>query len=401
MELMLYRKDVTELLRRGCRIHEEQEEYVSVFKRLARDGFIEIERGVQAYCKNPEDYDYWDVPDNCKGVVLFPEGEEEATCPDCGRIVYLADKREKQGYFSIQEVNYSKIEKRLLEIAKCFYEIRTEGKGLIRCSLESKCCYIVLIHIVEDPLVFSSLFRKENRIIYVYLDSVLQIGQVGPFDCSMSFLDILDEPVVVIDKIKALLNLKEPTLKKLQSTMSFVKYLGKYDKDGRFCEKEVVPEFLDRLRVGHKQLRQYLDFLAVNKNNLLGQLVISVGANYNIDERCINRYEYIQGLLEDKSIVDSKAFSGNTTFNVAEFDKICRQLRDDPINPERAVIIVFNDRVSVWNELIKYRELEGYWKIIVINASLLSELIVVIDAIDWLESKVRELQESIPDSLKK
>jgi len=397
---MSYQKDVTKFLRRGCRISIDREKYNSIIEKLVNEGFLEIEKEIQANCKHPDDYDYWDNREeaDCRGVILFPEGKEKVTCPDCGREVILSNKREKQQYIHIKKVNYGKIQDHLFEIVKkgCLLDdVSIVQKGLIKCSMQNKQCYVALIHIIEDPVIFSSLFRKENRVIYIFVDSNINIGQLGPFDCSLGFLDVLNDPTDFIRKIESLLCYTEPELGKLQDVIDLVKFLGKLDKNGNFCEREVVPEFLDKLRAGHKKLEDYFTSLSVNRNNLLNQIVISVGGSYNIDQRYIRRDEYIQGLLQDNTIVDSKAFSGDTVFNTSELDKIERQFRTDPVNPQRAVVIVFNDRVSVWNELIKYREQNGYWKIIVINASLLSELIIIVDAIEWLQGKVQKLRDIV------
>jgi hypothetical protein len=87
----LDKRQVRHLLRTGMRVPSEQVESRHTLAILEELGLVALAPRRYVKCVNPDDEDYWDVPDrSCPGEIeLEPDVEDGGPyeCPDCGRVV--------------------------------------------------------------------------------------------------------------------------------------------------------------------------------------------------------------------------------------------------------------------------------------------------------------------------
>ena len=90
-------------------------------------------------------------------------------------------------------------------------------------------------------------------------------------------------------------------------------------------------------------------------------------------------------LFRGGAIADAKRYV-RSELELKDFREVLNHLMTAPTRPRNAVIFVSTDKVrsSVWDEVMKLRNNEGYWKIIVLTKYMILELLAALDACDLL-----------------
>lgn len=153
-------------------------------------------------------------------------------------------------------------------------------------------------------------------------------------------------------------------------------------------EKRFVPRLLDRIMQGPQKLQDYLHDLQALDNSILGAFPVSIGGAGQTDIRLISKYEIMSAVFHPNNIGDAKRYSAASTVTSDDVRDVLNHLNQIPqVNQGSAIIFASTDEVQsgAWANICRYRDVHGYWQIVILPKYLILELLAVFDALDLIQ----------------
>ena len=157
-------------------------------------------------------------------------------------------------------------------------------------------------------------------------------------------------------------------------------------RDGwQYFEQQFIPGLYAHVDRHPTLVNRYLRQLKRWNDTVLGYFSVSIGGAGRTDLGQINKLEIMNELFRGGAIADAKRYV-RSELELKDFREVLNHLMTAPTRPRNAVIFVSTDKVrsSVWDEVMKLRNNEGYWKIIVLTKYMILELLAALDACDLL-----------------
>lgn len=362
-------KVIDQILRMGYSFPATNELFVLAATTLKDLGAIEIDRVFEYSCVNEDDADYRYLLGRdyqCAGKITHSSQSGEFECSECGRLVDLEQKSGTE-HVIVRKINFGKIHSLIL--SSLTYQKQYMGAGE----------YIIDICEVDVSLVLPCALAKDEAFTYGWLerDKTMIISKEplpkGNF-CHLGIGESILFPEKVIEGLERLSRSveSEGLWPKLDLKLHLDFLQG--SKDWLFFET-LIDKFLGKLKEHHHKVTKYLDFLYINRGNLLGRLIVYVGGASKTDLLTIPKYEYVGAMFEGNAIFDAKCYKGKLTAELLH--RVQGHQAVAPGSPKTAVIITNNDKVTFWYDLVSLWTRNGKWSVVVVTQALLIEMICV------------------------
>lgn len=391
----LDKSQIRHILRDGIRIDAGDSNAIGTASRLEALGLIHLNKRRYVRCVYQADPDYEELEDrSCGGIIELSEADPAYICPNCGRPI---DRVAEKTVF--EDVRISLISEGIVKY------VRGSIRSLpIVCRLEpvsyaaanawlkdGRTFILTIIDFAEARYRYAGQYFAEP-FLQVIASPINEPGkhvlEEGNF---IGLADLLsrDEAWLTEKVDLAACPIRDrPQLSRLEAL--FDNMLLR--KDGwRYFEQQFVPDFYAHVDQHPTLVSRYLNQLKRWNDTVLGYFSVPIGGAGRTDLVQINKLEIMNELFRGGAIAEAKRYV-RSTLELEDFREVLNHLMTAPTRPRNAVIFTSSDRVrsSVWDEAMKLRRNEDYWKIIVLTKYMMLELLAALDACHLLPSSIAD-----------
>ena len=350
-------------IRSGFNVWSTDEERVTALKNLQAQNFLTLKKEPWQECGN------CGRPNPQNNQFL---SQKSTTCAGCGKFMPLSNQTLTR--YVVDGVNYNKIKQvcaQKLSKLNCLEELEfQDDQRLWRCKVNGKSLPVFITHYSSyNPYITSG----QSAWLCISLDWERDERSTHYYNSYQfaKFEDLLSGKAE-LNSITSTITSTFPTNPTYQLVKKFEDFIASIEaKDFHKFENDFVDAFLKGIRERSKLLREYFDFLTLQKQTIVNSKTIFLGGSANADFQTISLLEYLQEGLRPGKVGEVKRY-GTSHFTVDDFAKVMLHA-----NGKDTLSIVSTNHISpeVWRTLIDARNMERYYKHVIIDKDTILILI--------------------------
>jgi hypothetical protein len=375
----VFRSGAIELLENGYIVFPEDDLGNKYFQRMKSLNLIEAKEGTLVYCVNPADLDYSPLSTErrqCNArLVVDREFRERGfkQCPDCGRTIYLEDKKVLETIWRIKlkPLGVKGLVDRFLsdhvEIINSSDQLlswRVGNNGLngMVTVLDYMPIESAYQYMNEDTNGFLGIVVGNQ--VFRRLQSLNKAWNLVPLE------SLIETPELVAELLQGMLVKATSKMNIEESRAKLRIHLANLEK-GRpfeeFCRALEIEIFSDQSRI-----RNLLLSLKANQTLMFRPILLSGSARPDIVR--LPLYNYLSDYFTSASSIDSKHYE-KTNLTITRFSKAWLHARR--LGQDSVVLYVASDNVAttVWEDVFRVRGEDRSFKSFIIDESMMSFLI--------------------------
>ena len=389
----LDKPQIRRILRDGIRIDVRENSAIKMASKLEALGLIRLQGRRYVRCVYELDPDYEELEDkDCDGIIELSGAYSAYICPNCGRPI---DRIASKAVF--EDVRISLISKgivgyvrQLIEALPIVDQLEPVDYAAANVWLrDGRTLTLTVIDFAEARFRYAGQYFAEP-FLHVIASPINEPGKhVLEEGNYVELADLLSrDEAWLTEKVDLAAHpiQDRPQLARLEAL--FDSMLSR--RDGwQYFEQQFVPDFYAHVDQHPTLVSRYLSQLKRWNDTVLGYFSVPIGGAGRTDLGQINKLEIMNELFRGGAIADAKRYV-RSALELKDFREVLNHLMTAPTRPRNAVIFTSTDKVrsSVWDELRKLRNNEGYWKIIVLTKYMILELLAALDACHLLSSSV-------------
>ena len=347
-------------IRKGYSVQEDDTAKLTKLKELQDQHFIIIERDEILTCNK------------CGNIlpvdaIFLKRGS--GVCPGCGKTIYRSKTRKFQQ--RISKIQYDQIIKTIDKNLKTFFsadEITFDNYGRNWIIERDGKFFNISIFGVSTSTAFFSITGDEG--IVLYLDGEVIRPKINNFN-KFRFL-VFDDPKLkhqtsLLDLVDALDH--SHTLKYVELKEQFESFVSSTTPQA--FESEFAPQLIDAIRANSVKLKTLFSRLQAVKNTIINTKFVNIGGPGQSDFFLIDLFDYLQDGLKPEKYGEVKCYT-KSSFTMDDFGKaLAHATSRDTLS------IVSTDDIHplVWAKIFEYRNMEKYYKHVIIDKDLILLLI--------------------------
>lgn len=369
-------------------VFEESDPHYHVAEKLEDLNIIKIRKREYIYCKSERNSGV------CWEKINIDNDNEYTICPTCG---YQVDIDSRSKYECFIAAIYNKgltdyIIKKINDTDKfevinfdngVFYVSDKSGKTLLIAIPHFMTCnsqnYFSFNYVYENPILFLRTFS--NHMSHV-IDNIR----------TLNFWDFINmDESQLEDKLSTVLvNIEEESLYEYQRINKLFDDFAEEITWQKF--EDWTNEFFSYVKENRKLADKYFSKLMRDKNTIFGSIHVKIGGAGNTDIRLFDKYSYLKPLFYSNSyILDSKNYSERKLSQIKRdhIGKLSLHMGEDPTNPEYAFAFCTTNNIqtTAWDSILQTKRNKGRWVYIIINKSLLIDILINMKGLHLLKNK--------------
>ncbi len=388
----LDRELVRHILRNGVRVTGENTIAGEVLQCLRALGLVTIQEHRYVRCAYRDDYDFLDreVLD-CPGRVELDSEVEDYCCPDCGQPI--GDIKRKTVFVECEvRLSPAGIEGYLghvLESLEVVEAVEKTGTTAFEVKLQSGMrLKVVVPDYAEIRHRFAGLFFAEPT-LYVIASSINEpVKTVLEERQHLQLADVLSSSASAIQEILTIAAVPIPGRRDLSEVEArFDEMITRQgNRYWQFFEQDFVPALIRHMTENPLLAQRYLEILRRLSGTIFGEFYVPIGGAGVADLRPIDKYHLMNQVLTGNATGDAKCYP-RSALSYDDVIKVNYHLDSDPTEATMAIIYLASDDVAstAWSAMMKLRQSNGAWKVIILPKYLLLELIDALEATHLLD----------------
>jgi hypothetical protein len=388
----LDRELLRHILRNGARVKGENTIAGEVLQRLRDLGVVVTQEHTYVRCAYKDDYDFLDreVLD-CPGRIELDSEDEDYYCPDCGQPI---GDIERKTVFVEYEVRLSPVGieeylERVLESLEVVEAVEKTGMTAFEVKLQGGIFLKVVVpDYAEIRQRFVGLFFAEPT-LYVIASSINEpVKTVLEERQYVQLADVLSSSVSAIQGILGTAAIPIPGRRSLREVEAkFDEMIARHGQRAwQFFEQDFVPVLIRHMTENPLLAQRYLEILRRLSGTVFGEFYVPIGGAGVADLRPIDKYRLMNQVFAGNATGDAKCYP-KSALSYDDVIKVNYHLDSDPTEATMAIIYLAGDDVAstAWSAMMKLRQTNGAWKVIILPKYLLLELIDALEATHLLD----------------
>jgi len=380
------------ILREGMRFTNPNEEFLDAINCFRDLGIIRVQENRFLKCSNEYDDDYLDLANpDCPGEIVVNESGYEYYCDECGRPINdISNKQHFQKYTISLDPNGIEIYvKNALSSLSNIKEIESTSRFVFNLhTISGKNFKVVIPPYPEIRYQYSGLFFAEP-ILYIIpstiQESVITILEEQQY---LGLTDLLSQPIESItERLEVAATPIEGQRYYKEIEARFDEMLERHQNQGwQFFEQDFIPALVNHIASHPEFASRYLEKLKRLKETIFSDFYVAIGGGGVADLRPINKFELINQFFSGNLTGDAKYYS-KKKLDYNEIIKINYHLDSDPTSANIAIVYVSSNNIatSAWDAMMKLRQPDDSWKVIILPNYLIFELLSELEALDLLD----------------
>ena len=380
---------IRRVLRDGIRIDATEHDAIETASKLEALGLIRLEKWRYVRCVYQLDPDYEELEErDCDGIIELVAPDLAYVCPNCGRPI---DRIASKTVFEAIRIRLIpdgivKYVRRSIKSLPIVDQLKPIGYAAANVWLrDGRTLTLTIIDFAEARYRYAGQYFAEPYLQVVASPINEPVKHILEEANYIELADLLSQDEAWLAErvdLAAYPIQDRPQLTRLEAL--FDNMLSR--RDGwQYFEQQFIPGLYAHVDRHPTLVNRYLRQLKRWNDTVLGYFSVSIGGAGRTDLGQINKLEIMNELFRGGAIADAKRYV-RSELELKDFREVLNHLMTAPTRPRNAVIFVSTDKVrsSVWDEVMKLRNNEGYWKIIVLTKYMILELLAALDACDLL-----------------
>ncbi|MBV1734753.1 MAG: hypothetical protein KMY50_03075 [Candidatus Desulforudis sp.] len=144
--------------------------------------------------------------------------------------------------------------------------------------------------------------------------------------------------------------------------------------DWRVFEGKITDYLLHQLRNRVTERYQYSQLLKAIPS--YGNVSVSWSGPGKPDKITLNLAEYLDELLSEGFTTDAKCYGEKSRIDHNTIEKVQHHLSLDEFGAQKVLIITTTNNITCWQDVANYKRRTGHYKLVILSARLLAEVVV-------------------------
>jgi hypothetical protein len=378
------------ILRDGVRVDVADGPTSEIISTLEKMGLISTTQHRYVKCTYQDDPDYlerWDR--GCDGTIEIDDPNKSYFCPECGQSVEQVTKKTffRDAKISLEPGGITEYVQEAVKALPRTAQVDSLAHGVLSVQLaDGRTLRLVVLDYAEARYRFAGLYFTEPNLYVIASPINDPVRHVLEEQTYVQLWDLLSRNASWLAEKVDVAAHPIPGRMELASVERRFDAMLARDNGWQHFEQQFVPALYAHVSENPKLVARYLGQLKRMSGTVLNYFAVPIGGAGRTDLRPINKLELMNEVFAGNAIADAKRYV-QSKLEQNHVSKILLHLMTDPQKPSCAIVFLSTDEVrsSAWEAVMRLRNNEGFWKIIVLTKYMILELLTQLDAVKLLE----------------